>query len=427
MIGDPALGSQRYFNLAEAKYKRLRPFRRNVRVLFFADDRHPAGVVQDHIQSVLDMPGHSVTLINSIHDNVTAGVVKPPDLIVIHYSIFILGDYYLPPHWRNVVCDWNVPVVQIIQDEYRHVIQMQKRMGHLGVRAVLSSLVKENLPLVYNQPEVDGTCFYSCFPGYIPDRLLNQPVPTIADRPLDVVYRGRILPYKQGRLAQKKTQIGAIFKTAAKADNLKTDIEWDEKSRIYGQSWDDFLESARATLGVEGGATIFDFNDDHDDLVDAYQLDHPSADFEEIWENVLEPFEGNVNHATITPKLLEAIAAKTALVLYPGKYRGVLQPDKHYIPLMEDGSNYPQVLARLKDTEYLQNLVDSTYQDIMSQPELRTHFYSRQLAKIVENVDYHERKRVGFWRRRLKNSLRYLGLKCKERRDKILARISQVT
>ena len=95
-----------------------------------------------------------------------------------------------------------------------------------------------------------------------------------------------------------------------------------------------------------------DFEGNLDTFVETYQAAHPSAGFEEIWENVLQPFEGNVKHATITPKLLEAIAAKTALILYPGAYRCVLQPDKHYIPLMEDGSNYPQVLNHLRDAEY---------------------------------------------------------------------------
>lgn len=389
-----------------------------MRVLFLADDRHPAGVVKDHIQSVCDMPGHSITMVNPIHDALENLPVSRPDVIVIHYSIYILSEYYLPRIWEYFILKCRIPIVQIIQDEYRHVIQMQKQMERLGARAILSSISQKNLPLVYNQPEIEGVFFYSCLPGYISNRLLKQQTIPIADRPLDVVYRGRQLIYSLGRLAQKKSQIGAGFKKLARDDALKLDIEWDEDSRIYGKSWDDFLQSGRATLGVEGWATIFYFEGNLDTFVETYQAAHPSAGFEEIWENVLQPFEGNVKHATITPKLLEAIAAKTALILYPGAYRGVLQPDKHYIPLMEDGSNYPQVLNHLRDAEYLQNLVDSAYEDIMNRPELRTQFYSEQLAKIVENVDWQERKKVSAIHR-LKDFVRYEGVKLKARRDKI--------
>jgi hypothetical protein len=75
------------------------------------------------------------------------------------------------------------------------------------------------------------------------------------------------------------------------------------------------LMSWRATLGVEGGATIFDFNDDLDRQIDEYRASHPGAGFEELWQAILAPYEGNVVHATITPKILESIALRTALIL----------------------------------------------------------------------------------------------------------------
>ena len=136
-------------------------------------------------------------------------------------------------------------------------------------------------------------------------------------------------------------------------------------------------------LGVEGGASIFDFDGSISDDVTAYMEAKPDAEFEDIWANVLAKHEGNINYRTITPKIFEAILAKTVLVLYPGKYNKLLTPDRHFIQLERDGSNMDDVVAKLKDHNYLQSMADLTYKEITQRTELRAQFYVKQIDRVL--------------------------------------------
>jgi hypothetical protein len=278
------------------------------------------------------------------------------------------------------------PKLQIIQDEYRHINRMMARQAELGFSAVFSSLARDTLAQVYSDQAVAGIRYFSCLPGYIPDHLHALTPTPVARRPHDIVYRGRDLPFWLGRAGQEKRRIAEQAHRMATAYGLKVDIDWTEESRIYGDAWMAFLMSGRATLGVEGGSSIFDFDESVERRVKRYLAKHQRANFEEVFENVLAQFEGNVVHRTVTPKLLEAIAAKTALILYPGAYRGVLEPDRHYIPLEPDGSNSSIVVAKLRDAPYLQELVDRAHREVLGRRELSTDFYVEAIDAVVASL-----------------------------------------
>jgi hypothetical protein len=48
----------------------------------------------------------------------------------------------------------------------------------------------------------------------------------------------------------------------------------------------------------------------------------------------------------VSPKLLESARLGTALILFRGSYAGVIEPDKHYIPLEKDFSNIEGALRK---------------------------------------------------------------------------------
>ena len=78
-----------------------------------------------------------------------------------------------------------------------------------------------------------------------------------------------------------------------------------------------FLLSSKAVLGAEGGASIFDFDGTVEKNQGVHVVKNPNADFEEVSKKILYPFEGNVVHQTITPRIFESIAFKNALLLLP--------------------------------------------------------------------------------------------------------------
>jgi len=67
----------------------------------------------------------------------------------------------------------------------------------------------------------------------------------------------------------------------------------------------------------------------------------------------------------------------------------VLEPERHYIALDPGGGNDDEVVAKVRDTRYLQALVDRAYRDIMTQPELQKSFYVGQLDHILAQA-WHE-------------------------------------
>lgn len=356
-----------------------------LRLLLLADDCHPANVVIEHIQSICELSCHKVTVVNTRNEH-SPSILKDQkyDVILIHYSIFLIADTYFSSKWQVYVANSAGVVAVIHEDEYQNINAFKQRFADLGVQAVFSCLDSPaTLEKVYGGALLKNTLFFSCLPGYITANLKVRKAPRLAERPFDIVYRGRTLPPELGRLGQDKRIIGEQVLAFSDTYGLKVDISSAEQDRIYGPAWNDFLMSGRAMLGVEGGATIFDFDGSIHTAVETYKGKHPGATFEEIWSAVLAEFEGNIEFRTLTPKFFEAIAAGTVLILYPGEYNGILIRDRHYIPLERDGSNIADVIAKLRDHHYLQEMADRTYAEIIGRFDLSSQFYVQQIDRVL--------------------------------------------
>ena len=169
-----------------------------------------------------------------------------------------------------------------------------------------------------------------------------------------------------GKLAYEKTELTAkVEKYLKNESEIVTDLSSKEKDRLYGNAWHERLISTKAVLGAEGGASIFDFDGSVEEKVRNYLKRNPRADFGEVSQKILFEYEGNIVHQTITPRIFESIAHKTALILFPGRYRGILKPWIHYLPLERDFSNFRDILLALKNDDLLQQMVDRCYRDIV--------------------------------------------------------------
>lgn len=356
---------------------------KSLKVLLLADDKHPANVVCDHISSIKNHSQHIVNVVNSkLEPNPKIYEKHKYDAIVIHYSIFVLYTTYLSKKWCRFISNFSGVVVAIHEDEYQSINAFISKFEELGVSAIFSCLNSiENLKLVYDNGQLENTYFISCLPGYLPPMDWNSEITPIANRPLDIIYRGRMLRPELGKVGYEKYLIGEQMRGVASDHGLKVDITSMEDKRIYGKSWTQFLNSGKVMLGVEGGASIFDFNGNIRLLVDKYLRNCPDASFDQVWSAVLFRYEGNVIFKTITPKFFEAIAQKTGLVLYPGEYSDLLKPYENYIPLERDLSNVKEVVSLIRDSQFLQKMVDRTHEEIFSRIDLMPEFY-------VKGIDY---------------------------------------
>jgi hypothetical protein len=376
----PALGDLRDLDTLDAVFPSRG--RRILNVLLLCDDRYPAGTTQSHIAALSRLSSHRVYPFNPmVNPFERLGGLAAFDAVVIHYSIFVISDVHLPPLAREEVARFNGLKVQFIQDEYRRIEEVVASIRDLGIHVLFSSLRPENVDRVY-RPRIPRTTVLSSLPGYVQRDLARAEVPPLAERPLHTTYRSREVPYWLGRHARQKHELAMRFPDVAARYGLKVDVSAREAERRYGRDWIELTLTGKSVLGTEGGASIFDFTGDIERQTQAYLERHPAATFEEVHETLLAPHEGNVTHRVLTPRLFEAIALRTALVLVPGQYCGILRPWDHYVPLREDFGNAEDVARALQDAGLLQAMADRAYREIV-----QTGRYSeRQFVARVDEV-----------------------------------------
>lgn len=314
------------------------------------------------------------------------------DVIVIHYSIWVIWDNYLPPTIRQKIRAFKGLKVQFIQDEYRQVNRTIDVIVDLGIHVLFTLAPKTTADQIYGDPRLETVTLATTLAGYVPKNMSERnPIP-VSDRPFDIGYRSRPVDFHLGRLTQEKVRIAKEFPQHADHHGLSYDISWRQEDRFYGDEWVNFLQSCKAVLGTESGASIVDFDGDIESEVEAFLRLNPDADFDTVFERVLRPHEGNILYNTISPRVFEAAALKTPLIMFPGKYSGIVAPWDHYIPLEPDFSNMADVADKIKDTAYLQDMADRTYRDIIA---TGAYSYARFLGSFDKVISDEYQKRIG--------------------------------
>ena len=252
-----------------------------LRVLLLADvrpdgldfiGRRLAGTMLDHIDALSRRSRHHVYCLNPRGWNAPQTIEFDTfDVLVIHYSISIIDDTYLPPVFRERIRAFPGLKVIFIQDEYRQVNTYVDSMINLGVHVLFTCVPEVSIDAVYPRLRDRGVKIVPTLTGFVSDELAMRPRRPLRERPLDVVYRGRIVPYELGDLGNEKVEIAKRFMDEAKRYGLAVDIDWREEARIYGDRWIDFMSSGRATLGTESGASIVDFDGSIAAAVEAYR------------------------------------------------------------------------------------------------------------------------------------------------------------
>ena len=121
-----------------------------------------------------------------------------------------------------------------------------------------------------------------------------------------------------GSCCSRKDHFDQDYLEKLSGQDLVLDISSDPDDRIYGEDWFSFMKSGKAVAGLEGGASIFDFDESAEKEVRNYLQENPSATYEQIHAACLSSIEGNVIYRMITPRSFEAISMKTVQVMYPG-------------------------------------------------------------------------------------------------------------
>ena len=288
------------------------------------------------------------------------------DAVIVHFSIRLPFDQISEPTAQALTAYAGLKIV-FIQDEYDHTQRAWHWIRRLGIRLVFSSVPAESMSRVYPPAEFPGVQFVSNLTGYAPEALaaIGRQIPP-SQRPLKIGYRGRALPIRYGVMGQDKVEIGRMVKAFCEKEGIEHDIAWKEKDRLYGDVWYQFNASCRAMLGIESGSNVFDWDGSLPGRIAGYRKAHPRASDQDVYLEVIAPLEmpGLMNQ--VSARIFEAIACRTALVLFEGNYSGVLIPDRHFIPLRRDGSNLREMAERLRDGAAVDTMTTLAYDEVLA-------------------------------------------------------------
>lgn len=293
------------------------------------------------------------------------------EIIILHYSLFglIVQNELKRNFYQYVKSSSKSFKICFFQDEYRFCKIRFSMINDLNIDMIYTLIEPHQYDLVYKK-YTDVKHIKTCLTGYVGEDLIqmgNKYAHSEAERTIDVGYRGRVLPFYMGSGAQEKARIGVEFASRCNDNklNLKLDIEFEENKRIYGDNWYKFIGSCKSVLGVESGVSLFDIEDVVFEQCEKYLSDNPNANFEEVYERILKPWENNIPNRVISPRNFESIALKTCQIMFEGHYLGIFQPMLHYIPLKKDFSNFDDVIAMFHDKGLRKQIVDRCYEEFI--------------------------------------------------------------
>lgn len=327
------------------------------------DEPVNANTIRDHIDAIAGTPDHDVCILPfaaTIPDRLDFAKF---DAVIVHYSIYCAAISSLSISSRRKIAQYKGLKVAFIQDEYRTIDATVAVFAEMGID-LLFTVVPEGLVDRIYDPQKLPCRRVTVLTGYVPETLLSVKPPDISERDIDIGYRARRLPYWLGKLAQEKTTIAERMIADAPAYGLTTDISCLETDRIYGDAWIEFLSRSKATLGTESGASLCDFAGEFQIAVDEYCEANPAADFTEVESKIFPGEDGKIVIAVISPRIFEATALRTLMILYEGSYSGRLVPWRHYVPLRKDHSNIGEVVAVLGDPARARQIVDAAYDEV---------------------------------------------------------------
>ena len=75
--------------------------------------------------------------------------------------------------------------------------------------------------------------------------------------------------------------------------------------------------------------------------------------------------------------------------MFPGEYRGVLEPWRHYLPLERDFSNFVEICQYLCDDDFLQDLVDRAYEEIIASGKYEMSVLGKGMDAMIDYLRLH--------------------------------------
>jgi hypothetical protein len=347
--------------------------RANILIVHFTPEAQPRATIVDHLYSFRRLSQHRCFYWNAALGAPPGYLVRRSfDLVIFHYSF--MASRFDPPLFARF-CDAMTafkqrPVVKaiIVQDEQKSADVVNRFVNDWHIRHVFSCAASSEWDKIYPDVDRNRVAIHTVLTGYVSDhmvarirRLARSRIP----RTVDIGYRSWDPWPSLGRHGRLKGEIGHVFKREAPLRGLSVDISNDYADEFRGDDWYRFLLRCKYTIGVEGGASILDWDASVEQSTRAFMAEHPGATFEDVEAACFPGRDGELDYVALSPRHLECCATRTCQILVEGAYDGVLSPDVHYIPLRRDFSNIADVLELVERDDVRAGMVERAYRDVV--------------------------------------------------------------
>jgi hypothetical protein len=336
---------------------------------------HPLrSTVEDHLLAFRRYSSRRVFHLNARVQDVPAHILRRHyDMIVFHTTF--LSNRWAPELFREM-CDRVEPLkalsgvrVAMPQDEFLRTKLVCDFIDDFGIDVVCSVAPESEWATIYPTVDRDRVRFHRVLTGYLDARTVHR-IERITQatraQDVDVGYRAWRGASWLGRHGTLKGRIADAVIERGRGRGLRLDVSTLDEDTLLGDDWFRFLARCRYTIGIEGGASVLDYDGSIKERTERYETEHAGASFDEVEAACFPGEDGRLALFAISPRHLEACATRTCQVLVEGSYNGILEPDRHYIQLRSDLSNLDAVLDCLGDEARRRRMVETAYRDVVA-------------------------------------------------------------
>ncbi len=350
------------------------------------------------VQRLSDFP---ISILNLAEHRYDTGYLKIPsyininsyDAIIIHNTAAYNVDnlFSLDQNSKTKLRNYSGAKFIMKQDEHYRFGEFVEYAKQTGIDCIFSPMPESEICKTYGYylPDV---VIRPMLTGYVTAGMrkrFNLKTP----RPIDIGYRGSIMPLSFGRLCYEKRIIGDDVKRILQNQNLNLNISSRWEDRFGGEAWFEFLSSCKAVLGVESGSGVFDIDGSLaikcKEIEDTLGPFTDTAEYAESYLGALKPLENNIKYFAISPRHFEAISTGTIQILFPGHYSGRMTAGRHYFELQQDYSNLPEAVELLQDDTRREMLAKTAYEEVLMNEvnwiETFAHDMDKQLTTFINN------------------------------------------
>jgi hypothetical protein len=349
------------------------------------------GAASTHVQTTMDyltsLSRHlnaDVKFVHVTHNAIMDFDLSDFDAVFQSYCARWPFEGYVSANYAEALKRFQGPKILAVQDEYDRTNVLKTAIRKMGFDVVLTCVPMDQLEHVYPRAELPGVEFLHVLTGYVPEDLqsIAAYAMPLRQRTKLIGYRGRDIGGRYGKLALDKLEIGERVKEYCDQRGLITDIDSSEESRIYGHEWFRFIGSCRSTLATESGSNVFDFDGSIERHFNRMTQDLGRRPSYDEFLPLVRSKDNLMQMGQVSPKIFEAAALRTPMILLSGRYSDIIRPGEHFIALEKDYSNLPNVIEKLQDFDALEAMTQRTYDHLVGSGA----FSYASFVKMIDNL-----------------------------------------